>query len=131
MKYTVFISAFRSKFTWEENLERHNSMHADLMAAGYGYANCVGAVEGVFEGQLELSYYVRCEYSEDLEVLLLLASLYEQDCILIVDNDTKEASLVFDDLESPEFIGHFTEVDKEEAQALDHSKIGSRYFIVK
>lgn len=116
----VFISGVRP------DIDRTVNLQADLDTLGYSYFRA----EGVYKGEREASYEVLTT-ADELVSLLNLAGKYNQECILVADEDTGEASLVTPaGLTTP--VGRLVSVSEEEAVGRDHTYIPAygKYYVV-
>jgi hypothetical protein len=92
---TGAISAFRGQYSWRENMQRHRSLKAKLMALGYGVSEIDGSyIEGYDTPDAkevsEKSFFVvnyKVKGSDDgkLELdLIMLGQEFDQDSILSI-----------------------------------------------
>lgn len=132
--FTVFVSASRATETDARNLIRNTQMVGTLRAKlGQIPMPCVGFYreEGQEAGSYEASYMLVGLTSDQVEWVSKMSShYYDQDCILVVGEQTDKASLFFPN--SFESIGKFTEVGVSEAIASTaFTQIGYKYFVCK
>ena len=88
---TVIMSAFRKELNSGENFDRHCDLLVDIKQS----YRC-GAVQGRYEGNEELSIVVQLDHSSDVIILSALANHYQQDCIMVVNEDNS-CDLVYAD----------------------------------
>lgn len=89
-KFTVLMSACLSTLTESQNAQRTAALHRELKRHSLDVVSC----EGVYKGVKEASFAVPVNYHYDISQLKELAREFEQESILVIDNETKEAHLV-------------------------------------
>lgn len=89
-KFTVLMSACLSTLTESQNAQRTAALHRELKRHSLDVVTC----EGVYNGVKETSFAVPVNYQFVVKALSEVAREYEQESILVVDNETKEAHLV-------------------------------------
>lgn len=98
---SAILSAFRSEYTNDENYERSRELKAKLLAKGYGVTKIDGSYIENFETPeaievSEQSLFVsnRNDNNDFFEVIAALGEEYEQDAVLMIPIEGKEAYLV-------------------------------------
>lgn len=117
-KFTVIASAFRSNLSATTNLNRHEEVVNRLVM---DYSMCdLKAVIGVYheEGMPEASREVslmieNLSWSEVKTVLVMYCNEYEQDCILVKNQENNRCALWANDWYQE--LGLWTQVTREEA----------------
>lgn len=88
-KFTVLMSAHLSTLTQLQNAQRTEALHHELKRHSLDVVSC----EGAYNGVKEVSFAVPVNYKFVVKALSEVAREYEQESILVVDNETKEAYL--------------------------------------
>lgn len=89
-KFTVLMSACLSTLTESQNAQRTAALHHELKRHSFDVVPC----EGVYKGVKEASFAVPVNYHFVIRALSEIAREYEQESILVVDNESKEAHLI-------------------------------------
>lgn len=79
---TVILSAFKEGLGSGENYERHCELLVDIRQS-FKYK----VVQGRYNGKEELSIVVPVRCESDTRILASLANHYEQECVLVVNED--------------------------------------------
>lgn len=93
-KFTILLSAQLSTLSPAVNDSRHTQLIADIRKAGL---STIVECQGVYKGVPEDSLAVPCNYLYEVEALSQLATDYEQESILMIKNETGQATLRFMD----------------------------------
>jgi len=126
--FTVIASAFRATLSTNENLERHEDVTARLIKNGMCDLKTVVGVyheDGMPEASREVSLMIQnLSLTEVNQCLNMYCKTYEQDCILVMNQNNGHSSLKA--LEWSEELGTWTQVTREEAHevgiyTLDHN----------
>lgn len=136
MKVSIVMSAMVSGRDTRTNLDAHFDLREDLVGLGFEPVSALGK----YQGETELSYIVPCKLS-DLQKFTKLAYEYEQECILVINQDdlscrfvdtTKEVTHLLSPLES---VGKWTKVTMEEITSSDinegYTNVNGSYFKIK
>lgn len=122
----IFISAEKSNKRPIENQTRTKALHSLLQARNYDFTDCLG----VYQGHKELSFLVNIETKAELKSIHGIAKMFDQDCILVVDNHNEVAYLLNNN-GSKQIIGKgLVEVNKDNLIG-DYTKINNQYFQIK
>ena len=114
LKHTLYIfSVYKSNKSLNENQKNHESLKALIDDNG---AIAYKEVIGCYMGQFEQSFLIQ----DNLEFALVMAKLYEQECILELSAFTRDARLIYTLTQSPISVGVFTAVNKETALKEDN-----------
>ena len=89
-KFTILMSACLSTLTESQNAQRTAALHRELKRHSFDIVSC----EGVYKGVKEASFAVPVNYHFVIRALSEIAREYEQESILVVDNESKEAHLI-------------------------------------
>ena len=89
-KFTVLMSACLSNLTASQNMARTGQLATSLTEGDLGFVRCIG----VYKGVSEFSMAIPCNDHYNISQLKELAREFEQESILVIDNETKEAHLV-------------------------------------
>lgn len=89
-KFTVLMSACLSTLTQVQNAQRTEALHRELKNASLDAVVC----EGVYNGVKEASFAVPVNHQYVVRALSDLVREYEQESILVIDNETKESHLI-------------------------------------
>lgn len=81
--YYCIFSAMKSDETDAVNKMNHSTAHSELLNHGL---RC-DVVEGMYEGEHELSYLVQCRSVACLDKVLGIARQYKQESVLVCDAD--------------------------------------------
>ena len=109
----IIISAYQSTKDEESNKAAHQQLGEDLTMKGYKYDEA----QGVWQGQMELSYIVPINQSSDLEWFDFMCRIYNQECSLLAKqykHGLRKSFFNYPDGTSV-FQGYLKEVTKEQA----------------
>ena len=104
-RYNVYISGHHALADEKTNSANHNYLCNMLDSLGYTW----GEVSGCYKGKPEQS--IKILDVSSIPVLVGLAQSVNQECILAVRRDTKEAKLIYCDGRPDEIIGQFVPLD--------------------
>lgn len=124
----TLISAFNHKvLTNAENEARHKELRGELQVRGLNFKEVLGS----YKGDVEKTFVVNTNEDKALTMVKVLACLYGQESILIVDQERK-ASLYDCNDGTITKLGRFCAVDALEASKLDNWTLdGTQYYTVK
>ena len=115
--FTVIASAFRANLSANANLARHEDAISNLVALSMCDLKTVIGVyheEGMPEASREVSLMIEnLTWKEVQSCLSLYCDDYEQDCILVMNQDNGKCTLMANDW--TDSIGNWTQVTREEA----------------
>ncbi len=121
-----------SSYVVSQNDINHEDTRQDLKKFEYSFKE----VDGYYKNKIEQSFYVEYEKDSDLYVLLGIAAAFNQEAVLLIDED-RNASLLFSENNSfahslPQSIGKFTQVSENEAlrhDAYTHDYLNGGFYI--
>lgn len=118
-QYTVVFSAWRTSNDLIANIEASKAARLSLDALGLPHWDAVGSYLECDAGEhkQEVSHIVHCKSAQDVELIKDIAWQYNQDCVMIVEQDNT-AYLAFNHGDTME-IGVLTTVSKEVAHDND------------
>lgn len=90
-KFTVLMSACLSTLTQTQNAQRTAALHCELKRHSLDVVPC----EGVYKGVKEASFAIPVNYEFVVKALSEIAQEYEQESILVINNTTNDAELIF------------------------------------
>jgi len=113
-KKAIIMSAERFDASMGQNSIATDELRAALASSNYSFKE----VLGMYKGVSETSFFVEYNNGGALADLNSLASFYDQESILHLDED-RNASLVYCDSDEETKVGLFQAIDKSEAFKLD------------
>lgn len=115
--FTVIASAFRSNMSTNANLARHEEVYAKLVEMNMCDLKAAIGVyheEGMPEASREVSLLIEnLSWDEVKKVVSLYCNDYEQDCVLVMNQETKACCR--NTIGWAEHLGHWSKVTREEA----------------
>lgn len=126
---TIFVSGELSSLSKLDNNERTNKLRSILLIGGYNFK----PIKGYYKGISEESFAIEVN-TKELKELKKIAKSFNQESILVINNKTLKASLVFLQDDTRVKLGIFHEVDKNTAMSYDNYSFypeKQKYFITK
>lgn len=118
------ISAHISEVDDVENYIRTEWLRRSLNKEDLSYKE----VLGVYQEQSEVSFLV---VTQDLTLMLELAELYNQECLLLSDKN-RECSLIYPGDQPPVYVGKWSEVSSIEAiNSGNYTRADGKYYITR
>lgn len=121
----VFVSAFKSTNTLQQNYDAQFSLISRVSKRDMAYQHCCG----VYKGTSEYSLGITCNSPWSVGMLYDWAkNVYDQECILLREPDGS-CWLLSNSSSHGDYIGQWSEISANQASRLDaYTAFGRRYF---
>jgi len=129
----IFLSAFRDNLTLVENKKRTKELMHFLTDYNFHFKAVNGFWKGIPEVSLmiEISNNINGAYDADIKLLKNLVNVYDQDCMMLVDRNSK--AYLIDQYGKESSIGTMKQVtDLSQLSKLEaYTQIDDKYFAVR